>query len=132
MVAGAIASVPSGVPSMLHAFWTGRDLLDTVRAAGSLLAQPGASGERLVVSGAAAHTAISLGWGVVLGMVLPGKAAAAWGAAAGLAIAGLDLGIIGRRLPKIRALPLLPQIADHLAYGAIVGAVLARRPRTRA
>ena len=39
----------------------------------------------------------------------------------------IDLGVVGRRLPRIRALPLLPQVADHVAYGAAVGAVLSRR-----
>ena len=131
-MAGAVASVPSGIPSTVHAFWTGRDLLDTVRAAGSLLAPGPTSDGRLIASGVVAHMGISLGWGAVLAMVLPRKAPAAWGAAAGLAIAGLDLGIVGRRLPQVRALPALPQIADHLAYGAIVGALLARRRGPRA
>src|SRR5438093_5501538 len=129
LVAGAVASLPSGTPSTVHALWTGRDLLDTARAAGSLLAPVGASDGRLLASGVVAHMAISLGWGAVLGMVLPRKAPVAWGAAAGLAIAALDLGVVGRRVPAIRSLPVLPQIADHVAYGALVGAVLARRAR---
>jgi predicted ABC-type sugar transport system permease subunit len=127
LVAGAVAAVPSGLPSTLHAFWTGRDLMDTVRAAGSLLVPASAPDALLVASGVVAHVGISLGWGAVLGVVLPSKVPVAWGAVAGLAIAGLDLGIVGRRLPAIRALPPLPQIVDHLAYGAIVGAVLAHR-----
>jgi hypothetical protein len=88
-----------------------------------------ASDLRLFASGVAVHEAISLGWGAVLGVVLPRRSSVAWGAAAGLAIAGLDLGIVGRRFPEIRALPALPQVADHLAYGALVGAVLACRVR---
>jgi hypothetical protein len=47
----------------------------------------------------------------------------------GLAIAALDLGIGGRLFPRIRALPPAPQVADHVAYGATVGYVLARRRR---
>ena len=43
------------------------------------------------------------------------------GALAGLAIAALDLGLVGRRFPRIAALPLLPQLADHAAFGAIAG-----------
>jgi hypothetical protein len=46
---------------------------------------------------------------------------------AGLGIAALDLGIVGRRFPRIRALPLLPQVADHLAFALSAAAVLARR-----
>jgi hypothetical protein len=33
--------------------------------------------------------------------------------------------------PRIRALPQAPQVADHLAYGATVGAVLSSRRRGR-
>jgi len=53
------------------------------------------------------------------------------GAAAGLAIAALDLGIIGRRVGAIRALEQLPQWLDHVAYGLAVGAVLRARRRGR-
>src|ERR1044071_4919 len=67
LVAGAGAALPSGGPSAGGALCTGRDLRDTVRAAGSLLAPEDASGLRLLASGVAAHMAISLGWGAVLG-----------------------------------------------------------------
>jgi hypothetical protein len=50
---------------------------------------------------------------------------------AGLGIAALDLGIVGRRVPRIRALPLAPQVADHLAYTETVAVVLARRRARR-
>jgi len=53
------------------------------------------------------------------------------GAAAGLAIAALDLGVIGRRIAAIRALEQLPQWLDHVAYGEAVGAVLRARRRAR-
>jgi len=45
--------------------------------------------------------------------------------AAGLAIAWLDLGIARRRFPAIAALRQGPQVADHVAFGAVVGAVFA-------
>jgi hypothetical protein len=67
-----------------------------------------------------------------MGAVLPRRGAVAWGVAAGLAVAALDLGVVARRVPRfapIRRLPLGPQIADHVAFGAIVGAVLAARSR---
>jgi hypothetical protein len=38
-----------------------------------------------------------------------------------VAIAALDLGFIGRRLPAIRWLAIAPQVADHLAFGMVVG-----------
>ena len=64
----------------------------------------------------------------MLSAVLPRRRTTAWGALAGLAVAGLDLGVIARRFPAIRALPPVPQLADHIAFGAIVGALLDPRP----
>ena len=49
------------------------------------------------------------------------------GVGAGLAIAAFDLGTIGRTFPRIRSLPLAPQVADHALYGAVVARVLAGR-----
>jgi hypothetical protein len=46
------------------------------------------------------------------------------GAVAGLAVAALDLGVVGRRFPRVRALPQAPQWLDHVAYGMLVTAVL--------
>jgi hypothetical protein len=124
VVAGAVAGVVSGAPSTLHALLTGRHPLEAVRAAGTLVGSPTAGAGTLV------HVVLSLGWGAVLAAVLPRRGAVLSGAAAGLAIAAVDLGGVGRRLPRIRALPVLPQIADHVLYGAVVGAVLnARRSR---
>ncbi|NUT55427.1 MAG: hypothetical protein HOQ03_05530, partial [Thermoleophilia bacterium] len=48
------------------------------------------------------------------------------GALAGLGIAALDLGLVGRRFARVRALPLGPQVADHVAFGAIAGRLLRR------
>jgi hypothetical protein len=75
--------------------------------------------------------AISLFWARLLQRALrdneePLDAAAA-GAVAGAGIALLDLGIIGRLLPSIRALDGGPLLADHIAFGAVVGWVLGRR-----
>jgi hypothetical protein len=122
MVAGAVAGVVSGVPSTAHALLSGRSPLEAVRAAGTLVGSP------TVAAGAVVHAAVSLAWGGVLGLALPRRRAVAWGGAAGVAIAALDLGVVGRRLPRIRALPTLAQVADHVVYGATVGAVLTARP----
>ena len=86
-----------------------------------------AVGRGSVVAGGAVHVVISLGWGVVLAAALPRRHTVLAGAAAGLLIGWLDLGVIGRRLPTIRALDWRPQLLDHVAYGLIVGAVLSRR-----
>jgi hypothetical protein len=108
----------------VHAVATGRSPLEAVRAAGTLLFPEDASSRRLLGAGVAAHGALSLGWGVALAAVLPRRRAVVWGALAGLVIAGIDLGVLGRRWPRIRALPMLPQVADHVVYGALVGVLL--------
>jgi hypothetical protein len=129
--AGAVAAVVSGAPSTVHALLTRRSPLDAVRAAGTLLLVDDASPRRQAVAGVAAHGVISLGWGVAFTAALPRRRAALWGALAGLLIAAIDLGMLARRWPRIRALPLLPQIGDHVAYGAIVGAAISRAAARR-
>ena len=115
----------------MHALATRRSPIDALRAAGTLLLADDAPPTALTAAGVVAHGAISLGWGVVLAAVLPRRRMAVWGALAGLAIAGRDLGVLGRRWPRIRALPTAPQGADHVAFGALVGAVFSRAGRRR-
>ena len=122
--AGAWAAALSGLPSTLHALATRRDPLQATKAAGSILLPREQRTLPLVLAAAPVHLALSFGWAAVLqkGRVrgtVPGTMA-------GLAIAALDLGLFGRVFPRIRALPLAPQVADHAAYGAIVGFVLGR------
>ena len=124
-VAGALAAVLSGAPSTLHAFATGRDPLEATLAAGSVVLPGEARRTRLIAVALPLHLGLSLGWALVLRRL--GVRGALGGAAAGLAIAALDLGLVGRRFPRIAALPLAPQVADHVAYGAVVGLELARR-----
>jgi hypothetical protein len=134
MAAGALAGLLSGAPSTIHALLTGGDPLAAARAAGNLLLSADAGPGRLLVAGGIAHVALSVGWGTVLAMAvrrtsLPPSAV---GLAGGAAIAALDLGLLahgpfGRRWPLIRALPVGPQVADHLAFGTIAGAVLRGR-----
>jgi hypothetical protein len=130
LAAGTAAAVLSGAPSTIHAVVTGRNVLDTVRAAGSI-ALPDGSERQQLLAAPFVHGALSLGWGVALSLVLPRRHAFAYGFVAGAGIAALDLGLIGRRFPQIRALPQAPQVADHVAFGAIVGWVLGRRARAQ-
>ncbi len=133
-VAGAAGAALSGVPSTLLVLARGGDPLDGARAAGTLLLPGERRTAPLLAAGTAAHLGISFGWALVLAAVLPRGRELPAGIAAGLAIAALDLGVIGRRrLPAIRALPQADQWADHAAYGAVVGWTLARRrsPRPR-
>ena len=125
LVAGSWAAILSGAPSTLHALATGRDSLEATLAAGSLLLPRETRRGRLVAAAVPVHLALSLGWAIVLDRArvrgsLPG-------AVAGLAIGVIDLGLGRELFPRIRALPLAPQLGDHIAYGAVAGRVLARR-----
>jgi len=130
-VAGAVASVLSGVPSTAHAILHGDNPLEASLAAGTLLLGDERRPSRLLPAALLAHGALSLGWALVLAATLPRRHTLPWSAAAGLGIAALDLGVIGRRYPRIRALPLAPQVLDHLAYAATVACVLSRRRSRR-
>jgi hypothetical protein len=130
-VAGAVAAVLSGVPSTAHAILTRIDPLEASMAAGTLLLPREHRRSRLLPAAMLAHGALSFGWAVVLALVLPQRRTVAWSLPAGLAIAALDLGIVGRRIERIRALATAPQVLDHLAYAATVGAVLSRRRARR-
>jgi hypothetical protein len=120
------------VPSTLHALATGRDPLEASLAAGTLLLRGERRPSRLLPAAAVAHAALSLGWAAVLAAVLPRRHVTATAVAAGLAIAALDLGVVGRRVERIRALPLIPQVLDHVAYAVTVAVVLERRRATPA
>jgi hypothetical protein len=86
---------------------------------------------RMYLVGAAipVHFALSAFWGVVLALLLSGKRPVAAGTLSGLTIGAVDLLVIGRRFPRIRALPALPQFADHIAFGVTVAGVLKRSRR---
>jgi hypothetical protein len=127
LVAGLVGAALSGVPSTVHALARGHDPLEATLAAGSLLLPHERRPGRLLAAAVPAHLAISLGWAAVLAAALPRRRTMLAGAAAGLAIAAFDLGVVGRRFPRVRELPLGPQLADHVAFGALVGAVLRRR-----
>lgn len=131
LLAGAAAWLLSGAPSTTHALVHGHNPLQAVRAAGTLVLAPEASPGRLLATGVAAHTVISFGWATVFALALPRRRTVAVALVAGLALAAVDLGLVGRRYPVIRALPIAPQVADHLAYGVLVGAVVRRRRRSR-
>jgi hypothetical protein len=127
IVAGTYGAILSGAPSTVHALATGGDPLEATTAAGSILL-PGATRRRVLLAAAVpVHLALSLGWALVLERAR--ARGALRGAAAGLAIAALDLGVVGRRFPRVRGLSPAPQVADHVAFGVVVGLVLERRAR---
>ena len=111
----------SGGPSTVITLARRQNLLDSTRAAGTLL------GKRSLVRGGIAHVGITLLWTAVLAVVLPRRRPVVEGLAAGAAIAVLDLGVVGRRFPEIGALDPVPQVLDHLAFGVVAGVVLSSR-----
>jgi hypothetical protein len=121
--AAAWAAALSGIPSTAHALATGGDPLQAARAAGSILLPQERRAGVLLAAAVPVHLGVSLFWTLVLQHA--GVRGARAGALAGLAIAGLDLGLAARRFPQIHALPLLPQLVDHVAFGTIAGVLLA-------
>jgi hypothetical protein len=127
--AGLAGALLSGAPSTVWAVTTGRPVTEGALAAGSLVLPREQRTPALLLAAVPVHLALSLGWAVVLAATVPDRRTVAWATLGGLGIAALDLGIIARRYPRIRALPQPPQIADHLAFGATVGAMLELRRR---
>lgn len=123
--AAAYAAALSGIPSTLHALATGRDPLEAAVAAGSVLLPRETSRAKLVAAAVPVHLALALGWTLALDRA--GVRTARGGALAGLAIGALDLGVAACAFPRVSALPLGPQLADHAAFGAVVGFLIGRR-----
>jgi len=132
LAAGAAGAILSGVPSTAVTLLKRESLLDGAAAAGTILLR----GERrtlpLLAAAVPVHLALSFGWAAVLSAALPRRATVPAAVAGGLAIAALDLEVVGRAFPAIRALPQGRQWADHVAYGLAVGVVVRRRRLSRA
>jgi hypothetical protein len=127
VAAGLAGAALSALPSTALSLARGDDVLDGGRAAGAIVLPRERRTPVLLAAGTLVHVTISLGWAAVLAAAIPRGNEPAYGVAAGLAIAALDLGVIGRRIPAIRALPQGRQWADHVAYGLAVGTVLRAR-----
>ncbi|MDQ3964118.1 MAG: hypothetical protein M3277_09455 [Actinomycetota bacterium] len=131
---GVRAAIPaalfSGLPSTVHALLTKANPLEPSLAAGSILLPRETRSLPLLVAAVPVHIALSLGWGVLLAASLPRKTPVAEGVATGLAIAAFDLGVVGSHYPRVRALRLLPQIADHVAFGVVASLALSRGDRS--
>lgn len=113
-----LATLLSGIPSTTYALLTGNDPLEATRAAGAMIGRPDS-----IAAAALVHCAVSLFWVVVLWLWLP--RGMVWALLASAAIAILDLGLIAPLFfPEVARLAFWPQFADHLAWGACVGAAL--------
>ena len=131
LIAGSAAALFSGIPSTVFAWLMGGDVTEATRAAGAMLIPADSDDRELLLAAAAVHVSVSLFWTAVLAPLLPRRYTVAWAVFALACIAVLDLRVIGRLFPEIYALAFWPQFADHLAFGAILGGVLAYRRSKR-
>lgn len=122
--AGLVALVVSGFPSTVWTLVEGGDPAEGGRALGKVLLPREERTLVLLAAGAPVHGALSIGWAYALAAVLPRGREPLLGAVGGLAIAALDLALLGRFFPPIAALPQGRQWADHVAFGLSVGLVL--------
>ena len=132
LAAGVAGAACSAIPSTVWSLVRGEDVLEGGRAVGAMVLRDERRTGALLVIAAPIHLAISLGWAAVMAAALPRGREPARGVVGGIAIAGLDLALIGRRIPSIAALPQGRQWADHAAYGLAVGLVLRARRTRRA
>jgi hypothetical protein len=120
-----VATIFSGLPSTLHALATGADPLEATRAAGAMLVPADSDLVALVVAAALVHSTVSLFWTVVFGALLLRRHIIVEAVAGAAAVALLDLGVIAPLFfPSVAGLPFWPQFADHLMWGALLGATL--------
>ena len=130
LAAGTTATLVSGIPSTAYAWLSGADPLEATRAAGAMLIPASSPLTQLLVAAAVAHVAISFFWAAILVAVLPRTHIVVSATAAAALIGLIDLCLIAPVLfPEVAALPFVPQMADHLMWGASLGWVLARRSR---
>jgi hypothetical protein len=126
------ATALSGLPSTLYAIATGGDALEATRAAGAMVLPPDSAPALLFAAAAFVHATVSLFWAAVLAAMLPRRGVLPASIAAAALIGLLDLRVIAPRFfPEVAALDPGPQLADHLMWGACVGAALAWRHRRR-
>lgn len=129
VVTGLLAWPVSELPSALDHARAGRPWWSTDAAAATLLLPASTPVGHRRWAGTALRALVAANWGVVLSRWLDERHPVVHGAAAGLALAAFEYGLVGRRRPLIRALPALPQVADQVVFGTAVGAALARRRR---
>lgn len=99
-------------------------------AAGSILKPHEHRRLPLLVAAVPVHFGVSAFWSLSLATFLPRRRRFFEGMVAGFAIAAVDLLIIGRRFPRIRALTKAPQFADHIAFTLVLMSMLPERNET--
>ena len=127
--ATAAAAILSGTPSTLDALRRDRSLdagVTHVRDATEAVATLLPAGRHPFARGAVIHLGISILCGEALARALPRRHSVEFGAAAGLLIGLINIGVIGRRFAAIRALGFIPQLADNVAFGIVFAFVVDR------
>jgi hypothetical protein len=119
------ATLLGGIPSTLHAWLTGGDIMEATRAAGAMLVPPSSSLPRLLLAAAVVHGVVSLVWASLLVVVLPRRHTIVAAVVAAAFIALFDLWFIAPLwFPEVGALAFWPQFADHLLWGLSLGVTL--------
>lgn len=132
IASGTAAAILGGIPSTVYALVMGADPLEATRAAGAMLVDPASADAMLIAAAAVAHLGVNFFWAILLAWLLPRRHVLAWALLAAVAIALIDLRVIAPLFfPEVHALAFGPQLADHLAWGAALGGVLAWRWRCR-
>ena len=130
LVAGAAATLLSGLPSTLYAFARHEDISEATRAAGAMLISPGSSMLELFEAAAVVHVSVSFFWAAILVRFLPRRHVVPGAVAAAAAIGILDLRVIAPLMfPEVAKLAFWPQMADHVMWGLSLGLALAWRRR---
>ena len=128
LIAGSVATALSGIPSTLYSAATGADIAEPTRAAGAMLVAANSSDLQLLTAAAVVHIAVSFFWSGILILILPRTSITSACVLAASLIGVLDLRVIAPHFfPEVARLPFLPQMADHLMWGACLGLMLRRR-----
>ena len=125
--AALVAGVLSGIPSTVITLAKGDDPLESTVAVGSALLPEEEDLATLVGAGLLAHFAISLGWTIAFAIIMRKNPTWIRGGLLGGLVGTIDLELASLRFPQIAALPKVPQLLDHIAFGALVGGVLLPR-----
>lgn len=127
-----VATIFSGLPSTAYALLIGADPLEATMAAGGMLLPMNAQPALLFMAAAVVHGSVSAFWTLVFGALLPRRHVVLWALAGSAAVALLDLRLIAPLVfPSVAALAFWPQFADHLMWGALLGASLQWRQARR-
>ena len=128
LIAGGLAGLVGGIPSTVYLLVTGGDVLESLNAVVAMVSANDLPILQRIAVAAAVHFAVSLLWALVLVVLIPRRTAVVGALVASFLIAFLDLKVIAPLyFAEVAALAFIPQLADHLAWGATVGAVLRLR-----